>query len=81
MKVIEIGIILIIILMIFGVILTSMENATEKISKLQETNNMEKSVSEIADNLINNPGVPDNWNEYGLLNRRQELFPWCTIYL
>ncbi|MBR1610410.1 MAG: hypothetical protein IJ672_02830 [Methanobrevibacter sp.] len=87
MKVIEIGIILIIILMIFGVILTSMENATEKISKLQETNNMEKSVSEIADNLINNPGVPDNWNEYNkgtpglaIINDDNQVVPNSVSY-
>ncbi len=64
MKVIEIGIVLIIILMIFGVILNSMENATEKIVNVQESNNIEKLLSEVADNLINNPGVPENWNEY-----------------
>lgn len=64
MKVIEIGIILVIILLIFGVILTSLENTTEKVVKAQEINNMEKLLSEVADNLINNPGVPDNWNEY-----------------
>lgn len=65
MKVIEIGIILIVILVIFGAILNSVENATEKIVKETETNNMEKFTSEVIDNLINNPGVPDNWNEYG----------------
>lgn len=65
MKLIEISVILIILLIIFGVILTSVENSTEKIIKAQETNNMEKLVSEVVDNLINNPGVPDNWNEYG----------------
>ena len=64
MKLIEIGIILIVIVMIFGVILTSVENSTEKVIKTQETNNMEKLTSETLDYLINNPGVPDNWNEY-----------------
>lgn len=65
MKLIEISIILVILLVIFGVILTSVENTTEKIIKAQETNNMEKLVSEVVDNLINNPGVPDDWNKYG----------------
>ncbi|WP_296873983.1 hypothetical protein [uncultured Methanobrevibacter sp.] len=65
MKLIEISMVLIIILVIFGVILTSVENSTEKIIKSQETNNMEKMVSEVVDNLINNPGVPDDWNKYG----------------
>lgn len=65
MKVIEISIILIMILIIFGVILNSVENSTEKVIKAQETNNIEKLVSEMVDYLINNPGVPDDWNEYG----------------
>ena len=64
MKVIEIGIILIILLVIFGVILNSVENSTQKVIREVEVNNMEKLTSEVIDNLINNPGVPDNWNEY-----------------
>ena len=63
MKAIEISIILIIILLIFGVIHESVENSTEKVIKATQTNNMEKLTSEIIDNLINNPGVPDNWYE------------------
>ena len=63
MKAIEIGIILIILLVIFGVILNSVENSTEKVISAQEINNMEKLVTETVDNLINNPGNPDNWNE------------------
>lgn len=65
MKLIEISIILIILQVIFGVILNSVENTTEKVIKAHETNNMEKLVSEVVDNLINNPGVPDDWNKYG----------------
>ena len=53
------------ILLIFGVVLTATENSTEKAIKATQSNDMEKLVSEMADNLINNPGVPDNWNEYG----------------
>ena len=65
MRAIEIGMILIIILVMFGVILESIENSSQKVIKASETNNMEKLVSEVVDNLINNPGVPENWNEYG----------------
>jgi hypothetical protein len=65
MKAIEIGLVLIIILVIFGVILTSVENSAQKAIKATEINNMEKLTSEVVDNLINNPGVPENWNEYG----------------
>ncbi|WP_292896826.1 hypothetical protein [Methanobrevibacter sp.] len=64
MRLIEIGIILIVILMIFGVVLSSVEDTSQKIIRTQEINNMEKLTSEILDNLINNPGVPENWNEY-----------------
>lgn len=64
MKLIETAIVLIVILMIFSVILSSAENTTEKIVNTQEINNMEKLTSEVLDNLINNPGVPENWNEY-----------------
>ena len=61
---IEIAIILIIILMIFGVILSSIENSQNKVIKAEEINNIEKMTSEFMDNLINNPGTPENWNEY-----------------
>ena len=64
MKLIEIGIILIVILMIFGVVFSHIEDATNKVIKAEETNNIEKLTSEVLDNLINNPGVPENWNEY-----------------
>lgn len=64
MKAIEIGMVLIVILVIFGAILTSIENSSEKVIKAAETNNMEKLTSEVVDNLINNPGIPENWNEY-----------------
>ena len=63
-SILETSIILIVILLIFGVILTSTENTTEKLIKASESNNMEKLLSETLDNLINNPGVPENWNEY-----------------
>lgn len=64
MKLIEVTIILITILMVLGLVLTSMENANEKVMKTQEINNMEKLTSEVVDNLINNPGIPDNWYEH-----------------
>lgn len=64
-SIIEVSIILVMILLIFAAILTHVENSTEKAIREVETNNMEKLVSEVCDNLINNPGVPENWNEYG----------------
>ena len=60
----ETAIVIMIILLIFGVITQSSENATDKIVKAQEVNNVEKMLSEVADYLINSPGDPENWNEY-----------------
>lgn len=65
MRAIETALTLIMILLIFGVVLTATENSTDKVVKATETNNMENMVCEVVDNLINNPGTPDNWNEYG----------------
>ena len=63
-SILEVSVILVVIVLIFGVILTSVENSTEKVIKAEEVNNMEKLISEVVDNLINNPGEPENWNEY-----------------
>ena len=60
---IEIAIVAVLILMIMGIILISFENAADKIVKMEEAENMETLSSEVVDNLINNPGVPDNWFE------------------
>ena len=61
----EMSIILVVIIVIFGAVMTSVENSAEKAIREVETNNMEKLVSETVDNLINNPGAPENWNELG----------------
>ncbi|WP_405267308.1 hypothetical protein [Methanobrevibacter sp.] len=58
---IEIAIILIVVLLISGTVLSSFENVTNKIVNAQERENMEILTSQVVDNLINNPGVPDNW--------------------
>ncbi|MDO5832532.1 MAG: hypothetical protein Q4Q14_06790 [Methanobrevibacter sp.] len=60
---IELGIVLVLILLISGAILISVENTTDKILNAEEKENMEALASEAVDNLINNPGVPDNWHE------------------
>lgn len=60
---IELGIVLVLILLISGAILISVQNTTDKILNAEERENMESLVSEAVDNLINNPGVPDNWHE------------------
>lgn len=60
---IEIAIVLVMIILIVGIILASIENTTDKIAKTSEEENIEMLLSEVADNLINNPGNPDNWHE------------------
>ena len=61
----EITLLLIVLLMVMGVLLTASDNSTEKIIKDSEKEHLELSTSEVADNLINNPGNPSNWNELG----------------
>ncbi|MBE6499306.1 MAG: hypothetical protein E7Z80_01985 [Methanobrevibacter thaueri] len=86
-SILEISIILIIILMISGIILTNIENSTEKIIKSQENNNMEKLIAEVIDNLINNPGTPENWNEnkkgtpgLAIINDEGQIIPNSISY-
>ena len=60
----EIAVLLIVMLLITGFILNSFENQSEKIINIQDKNNLEKVMEELCDNLINNPGEPENWQEY-----------------
>lgn len=84
---IEVGIVLIIVLLISGIVLTSFENTTEKIVNVEEKENMEILLSEVVDNLINNPGIPDNWFESGkgtpglaIVNEGGEIVPNSISY-
>ena len=63
--VIEIAIVLIITLMISGIVLNYSELLTNRAITSAESENTEILISEMADNLVNNPGVPDNWEKYG----------------
>lgn len=87
MKHIEIGIILIILLMIIGVVLTFSEDMTGSVTKTQETQHFEILTSEVVDNLINNPGNPENWEEYekgtpglAIVNENGEVIPNSVSY-
>ena len=62
--VVEIAIVLIVILMISGIVLNMSENITNKAVTSSEMEHTEIIISEVIDNLINNPGVPENWFEY-----------------
>ena len=88
MKALEIGMILIILLMITGVVLTLSEDMTGKVTKTQETRYFETLTSEVVDNLINNPGEPENWEEYkkgtpglAIVNENGEVIPNSVSYI
>ena len=85
--IIEIAIAAVIILLICGAILTSFESTTNKIVSAQEKENMETLISEVVDNLINNPGIPDNWFEISkgtpglaITNEEGEIIPNSVSY-
>ena len=59
----ELAIILMIIIMIIGVTLMAIENTTDKVINAEKSQNLEKLTSNVVDNLINNPGNPENWHE------------------
>lgn len=83
----EIAIVLIITLMISGIVLNSSELLTNKAIKSEEIENTEMLLSETADNLINNPGVPDNWEKNGkgtpglsIINEEGKTIPNSVSY-
>ena len=63
--VVEMAFVLIITLMIAGVVLNTSNLLTNKAITAEESENMGTMISEVADNLINNPGVPDDWEKNG----------------
>ncbi len=84
---IEIAIVLIVVLLISGTVLSSFENATDRIVNAQERENMEILTSQVVENLINNPGVPDNWFEslkgtpgLAIVNEGGETIPNSVSY-
>ncbi|MEE0934822.1 MAG: hypothetical protein U0L42_04035 [Methanobrevibacter sp.] len=84
---VEIAIVLAITLMITGIVLNTSELMSNKAIKSAETENTEILISEMADNLINNPGTPDNWEEYGkgtpglaIVNEEGEIIPNSVSY-
>lgn len=60
----EIVVVGIIILLILGITSFVSEVSQEKISKSVENNNIEKTINEVADSLINDPGMPINWEDF-----------------
>ena len=84
---IEIAIVLMMILIIAGVVLSSIDLETQKVISESERQHLEAITSETVDNLINNPGSPDNWNELGygtpglaIVNDDGEIIPNSVSY-
>ncbi len=61
---VEIGLALVVILIIAGAVLNFSDMMTQNVLKSSETQNTEIILTELVDNLINNPGVPANWEKY-----------------
>lgn len=85
--VIEIAIVLIVTLMITGIVLNASELMTDKAINSVESENTEILITEMADNLVNNPGTPNNWEEYGkgtpglaIINEEGDIIPNSISY-
>lgn len=85
--IIDMAIVLIIILLIGGIVLNSSHLTTQKAITAVEKENTEVLINEIVDNLINNPGNPENWQEYekgmpglAITNEHDEIIPNSVSY-
>ena len=85
---IEVGIVLIVILLICGFVVNFSEMLTQKSLKASETENAEILIMEVIDNLINNPGVPENWEKHekgtpglAIINEHGEVIPNSVSYV
>ena len=84
---IELGLILVIFLLITGIILSFTEMANEKIVKQEEMEHVETLIERTADNLINTPGNPDDWEKYAkgtpglaIINEEDTIIPNSISY-
>lgn len=84
---IEIAIVLVIILMIATMVVSLSQSMTQKAIEASEVENTEVLISEVLDNLINNPGVPENWHVYkkgtpglAIINEHEEIIPNSVSY-
>lgn len=84
---IELGLILVIILFITGIVLSFTEMANEKIVKQEEMEHVETLIERTADNLINTPGNPEDWEKYAkgtpglaIINEENAIVPSSISY-
>jgi hypothetical protein len=83
----EIVVVGMIILLILGIVTLATELSEEKISKSVENSNIEKTISEVCDSLINDPGVPINWEDFkskrvglAIINENEKVIPNSVSY-
>lgn len=70
---IELVFIVIIFTLAIGIIANLTDSTNEKIANSLESNNLEK-ISKALDNLINNPGYPNDWEKFDNYNNIQTGF-------
>lgn len=85
--VIEIAVGVVVILMIAAMVVNLTQSMTQKATYASESENIDILISEVLDNLINNPGVPENWQEYSkgtpglsIINEHEEIIPNSVSY-
>lgn len=83
----EIAVALIVLVLIFGVVISLNEIGTQKVINNQKTEHVETLIETSVDNLINNPGNPKNWEEYGkgtpglaIVNEEGQIIPNSVSY-
>lgn len=83
----EILVVAIVIILILGIISLAAEISSEKISKSVESDNIEKTINEVCDSLINSPGVPQNWENFkatrvglAIINEYDNVIPNSVSY-
>jgi hypothetical protein len=59
---------IILFILIIGIVANLMDMSDEKILNSMKTNNLESLTSKVADNLISNPGSPENWEKLSNFN-------------
>ena len=81
----EVAIVLVMLVLITGFVLNYSEMMTQKAAKAGHGD--EILIAEAADNLINNPGVPENWQKYGkgtaglaIVNEEGQVIPNSISY-
>lgn len=83
----EIAIALVVIVIIFGAVLSLNEMSTQKVMKHQNNEHVETLIETAVDNLINNPGNPENWEDYekgtpglAIVNEEGQIIPNSVSY-